>query len=205
MTDNFAMPDGVVLATKQVAGAHRPRIAVGDDISGAAITITDGHHDVHDETAYHAGVVDIAMLITEYIGVSFTTPPAATARVHLFIEWGGKAIAHIELLEAPTLANGSTLVSYNRARFSGKTTAVTDLLSYDSTGIDTIGGGTQLWAEYGFASFKTGSRSSSQDEWVLAPSTSYAVKLTADANANAGQVDLTWYEHPDVFSAEGHE
>ncbi len=198
MTDNIAMPDGAVLATKQVAGAHRPRITVGDDLSGAMMTVTDGHHDVHSETAYHAEIVDTTMLITEYIGISFTTPPAATARVHIFIEWGSMSIAHIELLEAPALANGSALGSFNRARFSDKATAVTNLKSYDSTGIDTIGGGTQLWAEYGFASFKTGSRSASQDEWVLAPSASYAIKLTADANSNAGQIDLSWYEHPDA-------
>ncbi len=198
MTDNVALPDLAVLATKEVDSANRLRVAVGDDISGAAMIITDGHHEVHAGHAYHAMTVDTSSTTADYIGISFTTPTAAVGRMHLLVCWVSKAAAHTELIEAPDLANGSAHTAYNRARFSDHTSDLSSLLSYNSTvGGATITGGTVLWSEYTWVDFKTGMRSRAQAEWVLAASTSYAVKTTADAVNNAESVCMIWYEHVD--------
>ena len=197
-----------VIATELNAGVHTFRhVIVTDDGSLVYDSTTESikyvdfaHHKTHEKKAYILSTVDIAMANNDYIGFSFTTPVAAAGRPHFVMKYESKAAAHIELIEIPqTLTNGSVAVPLNRHRDGGGASTLTDVLSYNSIAGDVIlqGTGTVIQDFYTWASKQIGGGARSDREMVLKPSTSYAVLLTADANTNAGHIELTWYEHVD--------
>jgi hypothetical protein len=175
--------------------------AVVDDISGAQATISFAHHEIHEEDAYTANFVipGVTGSITEYLGIGFTTPPAAVKRIHMIGEFQSGAAAHVEVIEIPTvLTGGVTLAAYNHARFSTNVTKLKGLTSYDSTGAGVITGGTAISSLYVWTGNKAGGGARGVAEFILKPETVYAIKLTFDANNNGGHILLNWYEHKDA-------
>lgn len=171
-----------------------------DPTSNALFITNFPHHKIHEGSAYLLDIVDTSMGNTEYIGVSFTTPAAVAGKIHLIMSFAAKAASHLDLIEIPqTLTNGTVVVPLNRDRNSDNESALTSVKTYDSTASDVItaGTGTVIHDLYTWADKKTGGESRDTDEIILKASTSYAVKLTADAATNAGHIILSWYEHVD--------
>lgn len=171
-----------------------------DAMTEGIITITLPHHEIHEEDSYVLELVDTVLDNTEYFGVAFTTPAATTTRIHLIFGFISKAASHIELIEEPeTLTNGTVITPLNRARFSSNNSALTNVKTYDSAGGDviTVGSGLVIHHLYTWTDKKHTTKNRDDDEFILDASTRYAVKFTADAAANAGQIIVTWYEHRD--------
>lgn len=168
-----------------------------DGISNALSVIDFAHYEVHEGNSYKADIVDTSMGATEYIGIAFTTPAAEAGLVHIIMGYVSRASAHLELIESPgVLTGGVALTAFNRDRGNANTSNVIGLKSYDSTvGGHVITGGTVIHDLYTWASKQIGDRDRDSGEMILAPATTYAVKLTADEANGAAQVIIVWYEH----------
>jgi hypothetical protein len=169
-------------------------LATKDPTTNALVVISHSEHEAHEGDAYKADAVLASITSGQYFAIGFTTPAAEAGRIHLTVGFIAEAAAHIELLEGPTNtpASGAALAAYNRERASVKTTKVTNLRSYDNVGVV---GGTAIHDFYSFSDKRQTTAERDEEEWMLAPETAYAVKLTADANGG-GQIFLAWSEHP---------
>jgi hypothetical protein len=171
-----------------------------DPTSEALKMISFEHGEIHEGKFFILDLVDTNMANTNYIGISFTTPAAAAGRIHFIMAFASKAAAHLELIEIPqTLTNGTAATPLNRFRDSVNTSGLTSVKTYDSTAGDviTIGTGTIIHDLYAWSDRKIGDKNRDFNEFILKANTSYAVKLTADENTNAGHIILNWYEHID--------
>ncbi len=176
----------VVLATDQI-----------DDITEAVTIVEFPHHEAHEGDAYMAHTVDIAMANNDYIGIVFTTPTSTTARMHMLASFSSKAMVHLDIIRGPSISGGTALTAFNRAEFSTNTSAAANMKSYDSTAGDAITGGTTIHPIYAFAGKQAGNERREDDEIILKSNTVYGFKLIADEASNAGEIQLSWYEHAD--------
>ena len=171
-----------------------------DAVAGVGIGTSQAHHKIHEGDSFVVDYIDTEMEDTAYIGVGFTTPAASSGLIHILVAFASKTSAHIDMIESPSLGQGTSITAFNRRRDSTNVTSVTNLKSYNSADGDTIivGGGVVVHDFYVWADKKaTGQGGRAVDEFVLAPLTEYAFKLTADAGSNAGQIILNFYEHVD--------
>ena len=179
--------------------------AIVDQGSSALVGVSFAHHNLHAGKSYEVTAVDLSMQDTDKLIVAFRT--GATGNVHLLIEFATTIGGHLELIEGPTWTTntGTATTVYNR-RFDSSNTSLIEEDKSDTpawtagavlvnpTGLS---GGTVKDVRYLLAAnaAREGGARRGTSEWVLAPSTQYAVKYTADGNSNGGFVSLTWYEH----------
>jgi hypothetical protein len=167
-----------------------------DKLTGWNKTISGPHHEVHEGKYYEVeySVASIGALTTtdDTMQISWTSP-SGPAQMNLVMNATCGATALFLFTEAPTGGDATasgTLVGRNKNRYFPDSTIV---FSYDGT---EVSGGTVLETEYlSGGKFGAGETRSSQ-EWILRPSTKYAVSLLLNA-AEPATIALGWYMKTD--------
>lgn len=170
-----------------------------DSLTNAQISIDYAHHEIHDGSSFVVSYTDLAMGSGHWLGIGFTTPQG-DKKLHLVAQWATLGIAHAEILEGATLTSGTATTATNRNRSSTKTSIIADSLkAYNSeVGTDNIAGGTTIHETYAFSAKSGGTETGSdRDEIILAPGTTYGIKVTSDAAGGKATLTLHWYEHTD--------
>lgn len=176
-----------------------------DNIHLAPVVTDITHHQVHEGESFECEAHDIDMGSADTIVLAFKTP-SGPKQIHLAVAYASKADAHVDLLEAPTwtASSGTQKTIFNRFRDSAEASVV---LEDKGTGSfvasdnmiqdpDSLAGGEIVDSSYNWSDRKTTFSDRGDSEFVLKVNTQYAVRLTADAGTNAGQIKLSWYEHP---------
>jgi len=170
---------------------------VGTDTTTDAASIVDyAHHEIHGGSSYTCQdtTANLGGETGDHLQLLFTTADVAK-RAHLFYHAYGAGACYITLREAPTGggAGGSAATILNRRRDSAKTSSAIASVTKDATAST---GGTLLIEHYVGAGAKDGGEVRGTNEWVLAPNTTYALRIY-DTSAIAAWIDLSWYEHAD--------
>ena len=170
---------------------------VRDIVTGGEVVVSPKELRINGGKGYSASVRAATLANAATLNAAFKTPAAVD--VHLIIEGWALVRAHYDLLSAATWdsTSGTAVTIYNRDRGSTNTTGVLG----DKTGafvagtvvqdVTTLAGTVLESVDLG-----PGSRQSTT-EWILARDTQYAVRLTADAASNAGNLLLIYYEITD--------
>lgn len=184
------------------------RLAGFDNLFKVLLTLDAPHHEIHEGDSFCSSAVDTSMGNGDTLVLAFKTM-AGTKRAHIVVQFLALSGGHVEILEGPTWDNesGSLNPIFNRKRTSPA--LLSEMLedsgqaAFTATGNlvlnpTTLAGGTALCPEYSFGTVSKPAVSGRElVEWVLRPDTQYAVRLTADAASNKGQLILAWYEHMD--------
>jgi len=169
-----------------------------DPISSAAISIDNALHQLHEGNVFSLGVVDKTLGNNEFIGISFITPASIDAKIHIIVGFTSQGPAHLEFIETPdTLTGGSAATPLNRDRDSSNTSKLTSVLTYDNADTITQGAGVLISNEHSFAARAEQGGTRAILEFILKPSTTYALKLVADQATNGGQIVAVWFEDKD--------
>ena len=183
-------------------------VDVQSDAATAALAcITYEHHEIHNGDSFVTDTVDADMGNGATLILAFRTPNTAKWS-HMIVGFGSKAAAHLDVIEGPTWNNqsGAQNPIYNRDRNSatsstlledqsGPAFSATDNVILNPTG---LAGGTIIHDLYTWSDKKVTTKDRDQAEIILDQDTQYAIRLTADAATNAGQVILNWYEHTNL-------
>ena len=167
-------------------------------------TIEYEHHEIHGGSAYVVTGTDADLDTDAELTIAFTTPDT-TKWIHLLALASCTSAAYWEVLEGPTITNGtgSDLVIYNKNRNSANTSGVLTIESPAEAGKATLtptitNDGTVLQAQYlGSGKEKISGEIRATGEWVLKQNTTYAFRLTGNADNGKAAIELVWYEHTD--------
>ena len=164
-----------------------------DDIVGALHVIDVLHHEIHEGTAFSTSfkTADDASLADNGTLIFALTTGAKAIHIISIGVVGGDA--EIEILEEPTITDGTATTVYNRNRTSLIVTTVTVVrdptVNTDGTLIDNqfIPGGT--------GGMTLGGAFGPRSEWVFKPSTIYLFRLTnRSGNVQPASLAVGWYE-----------
>jgi len=167
-------------------------------------TIEYEHHEIHSGSAYIASATDADLDTADELAIAFTTPNTLKW-LHLVAYASNTSSGTWEVLEGPTITldSGADLPVFNHNRNSAKTSAVLTIETVPEVGEMTLNptitnDGTVLMTELiGAGREKVGGESRSDNEWVLKQNTTYAFRITGNANDGRASIKLTWYEHTD--------
>jgi hypothetical protein len=166
------------------------------------------HHEAHAGNFFRCYAEAPTLGAGATLVLAFKTPDASPKHAHLGISFGVKVDGFCDLVRGPTWTNQSGTLEpiFNRRHPSTKTSflledqaqagfVASSQLNKDPT---SLSGGTairigRLWS----AGVKVGQSREAGGEWILAPNTQYAVRLTAVSASNGGHLQLDWYEHTD--------
>ena len=169
--------------------------------------IDSAHHEIHEGDSYMAYNDELTMATTETINFAFKTPPAATKKIHMVIEYETLIGGYIEVLEAATWTaqTGTAFVPINRHRDSSNSSALlgdetttiftANEIAYDVTTILTTNASTIYLDRAPGAQNKKAHASRAMEEIILKSATTYVIRFTAVGNSNSGFIRLSWYEH----------
>lgn len=184
------------LTSKTYTPAGREVVMV-EEITGARPTITSDHANIHNGIAFTtANKFTLAAAASGYLEIIVP----AGAYIHfkpVSMQSDGPKIT-VQLIEAPTLTTGSTaVIPVNRRRIGTPAISVVTVKNNPTA----VSAGTVLDQDYiGGGSSAGGSTTSggmaiNDNEWVLKPATTYAIKVT---NGGSGSADVNiktfWYE-----------
>jgi hypothetical protein len=164
------------------------------------------HHEIHSGSAWAIGVNDADLDTADELTIAFTTPDT-TKWLHVVAIAANSANSTFEILEAPTITNGtgSDLVPYNLNRNSATTSGILSIkaipVANQATLTPTItNDGTAIWTESLGGNKNQGSSAgaATRDERILKQNTTYAFRLTGVADNGVASIGLHWYEHTDV-------
>ena len=169
-----------------------------ESLSRAQMVIGQNHAQVHLGQAFQLRLVDAALINTDVIELEMITP-AVGAEIHVkeMEFYTDQASAHIELIEAPTITDGTNPVPIlNKNRNSDK---VSEVIAWDDP--TSISAGTLLDEFYfGGGTFPKpiGGIGNDDWEWVFLEGTKYLLRLTNDSGATAIVfMRVVWYELPE--------
>jgi len=174
------------------------------DGSTRALNVIDyEHHEIHAGSAFTAEANAAGASGTKAT-ISFTTP-AGTKYLHMIVESRTNVAAVFTLGEGATVTadSGTNYLARNKRRVA--TMNVSTVLPAGSApataGNVTVGGtvsnfGTVL-ETFQVGSGKTGDNPRGVAEWILAPSTVYAVEIESQAATSEVRISIHWYEHTD--------
>lgn len=179
-----------------------------DKSTGALITVTYAHHEIHGGSHYTItyGVADIGAATTpdDAITLTFTTADTSSwPHMVLLFESVGGALCRLREGGTGGGSPSGVITCKNNNRNSSKTSGLLDIsstagqVSYDA-GLDT--GGTLLVDEYisGASTNQNkaggGAQGGARYEWILKQNTRYQVSIFSAANV-ASSIVLHWYEH----------
>ena len=175
-----------------------------DTYFSAPVIVDAAHHEIHEGAMFSLFVSESAISDTETIEIFVTTPDTATPqkRAHLIAETSGSLAYTFTIQEGPTYSSGGAAgTAYNRNRGSSTTTGMQDLYTGNTAdNIVTGGSPTTIWTKFNGSGRDAGGSGRDDNEWVLAPDTSYLFQLTSSAGAgtfNDVYIGLIWYEHTD--------
>jgi len=171
-----------------------------DKTTGALITVTYAHHEVHDGSSYRASHSAAGGSGTKAT-VSFTTPDTSKW-LHVALTARSNVEAIYTLGEGATItgSSGSDYAPRNRNRNSSNTSGVSGAGSAGGAGNCTTGGavtdfGTVLEILHFGSGVKVGGEQRGTAEWILKPNTVYAAEVESQAASSEVSIDLDWYEH----------
>ena len=168
------------------------------DGSTHAFNIVDyAHHEIHGGSSY------VCMDSTASLGgengdqlqLLFTTANIEK-RAHLFYHAYASGAAYVTLMEAPSGggAGGGAASIFNRRRDSSKTSSAIASVTKDASAAT----GGDLLIEHYIGTGKTdGGEVRGNNEWVLAPNTTYALRIYSTTGGVSAWIELSWYEHQD--------
>ena len=178
-----------------------------DKCTGVLETIAYPHHEIHAGSAFSASLGDTDFDKSDTLNICFTTPDSKKF-VHMLVVPSCTVPSLFEILEAPTITNGSGTpqIIYNRNRNSSKTSGIKDITVGESSntvsenctvaadGIpiyqEALGGGKNARVDAGVRA---------SNEWILKRNTDYAFRIAGAGitDNGTGSMVLTWYEHQD--------
>ena len=191
-----------------------PRV---DSMTGAQLGIDYPHHEIHGGSSFAVDYSETTAATDDHrTGIAFTTPAAASGRVHFIVTATASQPAEFFLLESAVFVDGTQGTPgtvMNRFRGNANTSAVSNLegaanansfSKFDEaefTAATFTGGGTGLAhgiLEGGSGPFAVGGASRGAQEWILDASTIYCFYIqNIGANANTHNIEANWYEHVD--------
>ena len=193
-TDGATYTEGDVGHLSLGVGGGKYKALQTDSVSGSLISISYGHHEVHDGNAYW--VSNNATLGNGEINTVSLKTPNTTKWSHLLLQVDSSAEAVFDVLEDVTgIASGAASVPMNFNRNTTNTSGNTCKVG-DTTGADVIvpTGGTSIWLEtLGVKGIVTSRVNDS--ELILKQNSQYLFRVTNGATANNCTILLIWYEH----------
>lgn len=165
-------------------------------------TIDYVHHEVHSGSKYESSIVDVDLDATDLLTLAFWTPDTEK-EMHMFFEASNTSSALVEVLESPTITNGTgtDVACYNRNRRSDKTPTCLSVESPPVVALMTrnptiTADGTVLHSYYvGVGKNKASSGNRDEEERVLGRNRLYAVRITGLADNGNAAIEAGWYEH----------
>ena len=170
-------------------------------------TLSYEHHEVHSGSSFVAFVYDSDFDKSDEINICFDTP-AGTKWIHLAVLADCSVPSELEILEGPTITNGSgtPFTVINRNRNSDNESILLDIEAAPTANTVSLNctitaDGTVIHGEAMGTGKKSLGSGGGRDllEYVLLPSTRYAVRIAGTGITDNGVADikLTWYEHTD--------
>ena len=168
-----------------------------DKLTGAAITISYEHHEVHDGSMYQVSIGSTSIANDGWL--SLATPGPIGVQAHFTFEGGLDGNAVLELFEDATYSTTGTATSTTPTRnlHRGKSDLAVDMITNSSS----ITGGTSLSRTVIPGGSKkdsgAGTGGSRQGlEWITRSTSTYIVQLTNKAgSAKAGSLSVNFYTH----------
>jgi hypothetical protein len=174
-----------------------------DRATNAQISIEYDHHEIHDGRSYFVDAYDADLDTSDVLIIAFKTPNT-TRWLHVVAGADNTVAALFEVLEAPTITNGtgSDSTIYNSDRNSSNVSGVFNIEAAPTAGKASINptitaNGTVLKQRVlgsGAPANKVGGQTRGTQEIILKPNTIYAFRLTGLADNGAANVELGWYE-----------
>lgn len=204
--DHFTNITGLITNGNGISGTINENLVLLKnqhiDQDESYVTIDFPHHEVHEGNSFNVCSSVAAEVLRS---VSFKTSNGK--RMHLVINYNTESSAHIELKEGVTITatTGTEQAVINRDRNSGKKA---ELLSNKSGAwlasnmvlIDaTVGGGSAILTKYSWTNKDAGTQLRGSAEWILKEDTEYEILLTSDDGAKGLDLELSWYEHTQVY------
>ncbi len=163
--------------------------------------LTYWHHKVHDGDAYSLSAYNSDLDGTDELAIAFTVA-AGIEEVHPVIVASNTATSLFEILENPTITNGSgsDISPVNRNRVSDNVSTILSIKAIPVANQANLNptitvDGTQLFAETlgGNKNQGSGAGANDRDEWVLRPGRTYAVRLTGIGDNGVASLALFYY------------
>ena len=172
------------------------------------------HHEIHSGSSFTVHIDNITANTDDHRTLLGFETPAGTEHAHLIVYASSSHPAEVFLYEGVTIDDdeGTELTIEDRNRTTDNTSSQLSFQNPAVAGLATW----MLEAEIAAANFATtttldhfqlaagdgpkalGGTTRGTEEWVLAPSTKYAVVVqNIGANANTHEIHLDWYEHTD--------
>ena len=179
----------------------------GIDASTSALeTIDYAHHEVHSGSSYAAFTSNSDLDATDELIIAFKTPNT-TKWFHMVAGFKNTSESLAEILEAPTITNGTGTESacINHNRNSIKTSGSLSIEASPTSGEYSVdptitADGTVIMADtIGTGKNKGLSESRGVSEYVLKQNTIYAFRITGVADNGNAAIILNWYEHTNKF------
>lgn len=160
-----------------------------DASEGALIVIDDVHDEIHLGNHYTTSVY-ASIGAASTLSVLITAP--ATGEIHLTGVLMADGSGVFTWSEAPNASGGSALVAYNNRRDSANaaTLTATSDPTYVSSGTILLTTHVGTYAP----SVNVGGQFANRQEWILAPSTLYLIRFTADGASCRTCIFAEWYE-----------
>jgi hypothetical protein len=183
-----------------------------DNVSGKPVFISSEHHEIHEGASFERHINSNNAAVAA-LNVAFKTA-LGTKHAHMLFGWSSNDEILFEIIEgaAWTQSSGTALDIINQNRVNAynseiiledknqPTFTASNKVIQDVAGIS---GGTVIDPQYtynaGVGLAVVAESRHAAHEWVLAPDTTYIVRMTqTDGNCKMS-IDLHWYEHTDTF------
>lgn len=178
-----------------MSGSGNPVIIKGPIDEHGGLTVIDfAHHEVHEghmyiasrKSAEGADVADNGTLILQ-----ITT---GTRYAHFTFNVGGGGDTEVEFLESPTSTGGTALQSHNLNRNGTMTPSCVVVHTPSISAAGTLLENFLIPGGVG-ANFSAGGMARKDTEWILKPSTKYAIRATnRGGSAQPMSIVAEWYE-----------
>lgn len=189
---------GVVrkVVTTELPGGHLAHHVTVDDrgyvgridaMSGSRQIVESSHAKIHEGYSFHASkYLTLGNDVTYDVILATTVGPSIS---HLLTSILCNEVTEIIFYEGPTFTAGTGLTPVNRNRSSANASGAT--VTY---GVAVSAVGTELSAQSGGGKH-TPSEIFARNEWPLAPSTDYLLRIVSRGSTNVVTWIFDWYEH----------
>lgn len=160
------------------------------DDNGGRITIDYPHHEIHEGNHYTVNYTKTMDTVTAHT-VTITTPTSTSGYVHFNASVELTGAGTWTFSSAPESSGGSTLTAYNNNRVSTNTSG-----TVIAGGVTWTSAGTVLETHYIGANnpgSKLGGYAEARNEWLLASSTKYGLRVANDAATVKSSINLFFY------------
>ena len=184
----------------------------GDDVSGAAIGITNAHYKLHEGDSFSCHFNQLVSDTNDRTIIAFKTPDTLRF-IHVTVMVSASTAADAFIFEAPTITDntGDSLEVFNRRRPSTKeTTVIRTNTNPDEAGamffteltMGNVTGGTELTHSpliAGSAPKPLGGETRGVQEWILKPNTLYDFEIQSSTDQdNVHLIEVDFYETTEV-------